>query len=101
MKTEKKTGQIHRFHDNVAVYLGDGSTCYLAPAVARRIARALNACANDIARHDFIAGTFRTHEFTLTNADEAAPRTLPPRVLRERARVAAKRAERDAAKGGA
>lgn len=80
--TGKAYGQIHRFHDDVAVYLGDGSTVYLAPAVARQIARALNACADDIARRTFTAGTFGTHEFNLMTADQM-PRKPARKIKRE------------------
>ena len=35
--------QVYRFHDAVAVHLGEGETVYLYPADARKLALALNA----------------------------------------------------------
>ena len=47
MKTTN-TGSLHRFHDQVALWLGNGETLYLDPNQALKIARALNKCAKEI-----------------------------------------------------
>ena len=39
--------QVHRFHDNVAVYIGTGETVYLSPHQARELGQALIDTAND------------------------------------------------------
>lgn len=57
--------QVHRFRCRVAVWLADGSTVYLAPADARRLAKALTACAADIKREpDFCKSGFPSTSFT-------------------------------------
>ena len=45
--------QVHRFRDKVAVYVGGGETVYLAPANARKLARALNAVARSCDKESF------------------------------------------------
>jgi hypothetical protein len=42
--------QVHRFRDKVAVYVGHGETTYLDLKTARKLARAINAAARDIAQ---------------------------------------------------
>ena len=45
---EKNMAQIHRFHDKVAIHIGDSSTIYLTPKVALAIANAMIECVDDI-----------------------------------------------------
>jgi len=46
-------GSLHRFHNTVAIYLGDGETIYLTPKEARKIAAGLFKFARDIETKDF------------------------------------------------
>ncbi len=54
--------QIHRFRDTVAIYLGDGSTVYLEPLQAVKIANKMKACAKDIKSNGFASSEFKTFE---------------------------------------
>lgn len=66
MNQTKRFAQVHRYYDCVAAYLGDGSTVYMTPEKARRIAEALNACARDVAEFpDFGNSQFHTFETDL------------------------------------
>lgn len=56
--------QIHRFRDNVAMYLGDGSTVYLKPADARKLARAINKAARSCETERFTNSSGNTAQFT-------------------------------------
>lgn len=47
------SGQVHRFRDAVAAYLGAGETVYMSPAEARALARALNRAARSIQSEPF------------------------------------------------
>jgi uncharacterized membrane protein YgaE (UPF0421/DUF939 family) len=60
MKTNR--AQVHRFHDKVAVYVGDGQTVYMQAAIARKLARALNACARSVDQTGFLQSKFETVE---------------------------------------
>ena len=60
MKTDGINSQVHRFHDNVAAYLGDGSTVYMTPSQARAFGTALIDAANDVDETPFINSTLRT-----------------------------------------
>jgi hypothetical protein len=51
--TARKTAQVHRFHDSVALFVGDGSTCYLTMKQARELAIALLNCSNDVSDRKF------------------------------------------------
>jgi hypothetical protein len=57
--------QVHRFGDCVAAYLGNGETVYLTPKDAKKLARALNACARDVAESRFVDSEFITDEIVL------------------------------------
>lgn len=59
------SAQVHRFHNNVAIYVGSGETVYLSPAQAHRIARALNAGARDIELVKFTDSTLSTVHLTI------------------------------------
>ena len=63
------TANIHRFHRFVAVaFIGiDGETVYLTADDARRLAAALQACADDVSACSFIESDFRTVSFPLSN----------------------------------
>lgn len=39
---------IHRFHDHIAVYMGNGETVYLKPSDVRVFAKELLECADDV-----------------------------------------------------
>ena len=56
--------QVHRFHDTVAVFVSDGEdrgkTVYFTPKDARRLSRALNACAKNIGAENFTKSGFST-----------------------------------------
>lgn len=56
--------QIHRFQDQVAIYIRGkyekGTTVYLTPEQATRLGRNLLACGDDIAQRAFIDSAFPT-----------------------------------------
>ena len=64
-----KDAQIHRFGDYVAISLpGNGETVYLSESEARKIAKALSACARDIGSAKFVQSAFVTTHVELSNA---------------------------------
>ena len=64
---DQTSAQVHRFRHAVAAYLGKGETTYLSPKDARKLARALIACARDCEREElFSKSTFRTVNFSFT-----------------------------------
>jgi len=66
-----KSASIYRFGESVAMHLPVDGTCYLTAADARRIARALNAAARNIAAEPkFSHSTFGTIEVPLSNNGE-------------------------------
>lgn len=52
--------QIHRFRECVAVSLGTGETVYLTPVEAKKIAKAMRACALEIDKKSFADSTVGT-----------------------------------------
>lgn len=44
----------HRFHDNVAIWIGDGETVYLTAKDARKLARAINKTVRSIERESYL-----------------------------------------------
>ncbi len=54
--------QVHRFHDAVAVSVGNGWTVYLDPDTANKLGKALNDCARDIRLCSFTDSPFHTVE---------------------------------------
>lgn len=54
------TAQVHRFRDNVAIYVGTGPTQYLTPKEARALAKALNKAARSCASEPFAQSTCGT-----------------------------------------
>ena len=55
------TAQVHRFRQAVALHSGDGQTVYMTAANARKLAKALNACARSVTRETFSQSTCGTH----------------------------------------
>jgi hypothetical protein len=45
--------QTHRFHDSVALHIGDGQTVYLRTVDARKLSAAINRIARSIERESF------------------------------------------------
>lgn len=64
MNDAKINAQVHRFGDNVAMYLGDGSTVYLKPRDARKIAAAIYKVARSCERERFVDSSGNTHQFS-------------------------------------
>ena len=58
--------QVHRFGDEVAVWLGDGKTIYLTPKAANAIADAMHQCTNDISCNKFTNSAFGTVNVDVT-----------------------------------
>ena len=58
----KTIASVHRFRDQVAVYVGDGSTTYLTAKQARALARALRDCAKSVVDEEFVDSAFGTRE---------------------------------------
>lgn len=58
----KCIASVHRFGDQVAVYVGDGSTTYLTAKQARALARALRDCAKSVVDEKFVDSSFGCQE---------------------------------------
>lgn len=58
-KPANRSAQVHRFHEFIGCYLGNGGTVYLTPKEARAIARALNGCARSVTKE----ARFSEHTF--------------------------------------
>lgn len=58
----KNIASVHRFGDQVAIYVGDGSTTYLTAKQARALARALRDCAKSVVDEKFVDSAFGTRE---------------------------------------
>ncbi len=58
----KSIASVHRFGDQVAVYVGDGSTAYFTAKQARALARALRDCAKSVVDEKFVDSAFGTRE---------------------------------------
>lgn len=57
-----KQARVHRFHDYVAVRVGNAATQYITPEVARKLAVALARYADDAERRKFTdPGGLGTH----------------------------------------
>lgn len=63
------SAHVHRFHDFAAVaFCGiDGETVYLTAGDARRLASALQSCADDVDARGFTKSEFQTVSFPLSN----------------------------------
>lgn len=69
----KTMASVHRFHDKVAVYVGNGGTTYLTAKQARKLARALAACAKSVVDEKFVDSSFGIAEvLEVTSAQEGA-----------------------------
>lgn len=55
-----RTGQVHRFRDAVAAYVGNGETVYMTPKEARSMARALISVARSVERESFVDSSGNT-----------------------------------------
>ena len=58
----KTIASVHRFGDQVAIYVGDGSTTYLTAKQARALARALRDCAKSVVDEKFVDSAFGVRE---------------------------------------
>lgn len=67
----KTIASVHRFGDQVAIYVGDGSTTYLTAKQARALARALRDCAKSVVDERFVDSTFGTREVPRVTLEEA------------------------------
>lgn len=63
MSTEaSKSARVHRFHDKVALYIGETETVYLNPKLALALARTIMLCVEDIGSRKFVLSEFETTE---------------------------------------
>ena len=67
----KTIASVHRFHDQVAIYVGDGSTTYLTAKQARALARALRDCAKSVVDERFVDSAFGTREVPRVTLEDA------------------------------
>ena len=67
----KNVASVHRFGDQVATYVGDGSTTYLTAKQARALARALRDCAKSVVNEKFVNSAFRTREVPRVTLEDA------------------------------
>ena len=67
----KNVASVHRFGDQVAIYVGDGSTTYLTAKQARALARALRDCAKSVVDEKFVDSAFGTREVPRVTLEEA------------------------------
>ena len=67
----KIVASVHRFGDQVAIYVGDGSTTYLTAKQARALARALRDCAKSVVDEKFVNSEFGTREVPRVTLEEA------------------------------
>ena len=67
----KSIASVHRFGDQVAIYVGDGSTTYLTAKQARALARALRDCAKSVVDEKFVNSEFGTREVPRVTLEEA------------------------------
>ena len=67
----KNVASVYRFGDQVAIYVGDGSTTYLMAKQARALARALRDCAKSVVDEKFFESSFGTREVPRVTLEEA------------------------------
>ncbi len=67
----KNIASVHRFGDQVAIYVGDGSTTYLTAKQARALARALRDCAKSVVDEKFVNSEFGTREVPRVTLEDA------------------------------
>lgn len=61
------TGQVHRFRESVAAYVGKGQTVYMTPDEAETFAAALLKVAKSCREEGFAKSTAGTHHLTFTD----------------------------------
>lgn len=66
----KIVASVHRFGDQVAIYVGDGSTTYLTAKQARRLGAALRDCARSVVNEKFVDSAFGTREVPRVTLEE-------------------------------
>lgn len=76
------SGQVHRFRDTVAAYIGTGPTVYLSPAEARAMARALVKAARSVDRERFVDSSGNTTELRINGGHHCLARDATGRALR-------------------
>lgn len=52
------TARVHRFHDKVAISIGEEPTVYLTAPMAKKVAAIIEACRLDIERQAFTDSQF-------------------------------------------
>ena len=67
----KNVASVHRFGDQVAIYVGDGSTTYFTAKQAGDLARALRDCAKSVVNEKFVNSAFRTREVPRVTLEDA------------------------------
>ena len=67
----KTIASVHRFVDQVAVYVGDGNTTYLTAKQARALARALRDCAKSVVDEKFFESSFGTRDVPEVTLEDA------------------------------
>ena len=67
----KTIASVHRFGDQVAIYVGDGSTTYLTAKQARALARALRDCAKSVVDERFVDSAVGTREVPRVTLEDA------------------------------
>ena len=67
----KIVASVHRFGDQVAIYVGDGSTTYLTAKQARALARALRDCAKSVVDEKFVDSNFNCLEIHEVSKEQA------------------------------
>lgn len=55
------TAHVHRFHDYVALHVGNGETVYISADDASELAEALETCADSVRTEGFINSSYKSH----------------------------------------
>jgi hypothetical protein len=71
MSKQLDYAQVHRFRDDVAAWLGDGSQQYMTPAQALQLGTALIQCATDVLQRDFQRSTFGTFRLEVEDNEKS------------------------------
>ena len=67
----KNIASVHRFGDQVAIYVGNSRTTYLTTKQARALARALRDCARSVVNEKFFESSFGTREVPRVTLEDA------------------------------
>lgn len=70
-RRSKIKGQVHRFRDYIAVYIGTGETVYLDPKQARAFSRAINKVCKSCETESFSQSTCGTSHFDFSPKEES------------------------------